>query len=167
MKHRTLFAVCLAILSTQALGEEGVKALLGFVPGEESGIPLPKRSHPFSTERVPTLSEKLNPFFPDLQLFIIAPENLISGVVGRKSMIDSESCDREFNALKGLIKKEWFPNLISGPTSGLYLQSNDGEMVAKLSCVHTDENPYPVLELIVEHTKTAQEHENRLRAFMR
>ncbi len=166
MKRVITIAIFLILFSMPLHADERIEELLGFSPGSELPITSVAKDTPLGMERVPALNSQLRRYFPDLQVFVLVPENTISGIAGRKAMPDRQSCKSELKGLTALLEAH-LPERYSGEESGWLFQVSSGEIVARAACIHSGNNPFPLLEMIVQHTNTANLHEKRLRAYTR
>ncbi len=154
MNRLNTAAIFLLLCSAPLHAEEPIEKLLGYLPGSESSITSVAKGAPLGMERVPVQNSKLKQYFLDLQLFLLVPENTISGVAGRKALSDRQSCVSELNGLLALLKAA-LPEQYSGEERGWQFQASNGAIVARATCSRSGNNPFPLLEMIVQHTATA------------
>lgn len=155
-----------SLIAGPASGEDQILKLLGFIPGGETIINTTDGSVPLNMERVPAFDSELKRYFPDLQLFLLVPEKRIMGIAGRKAMIDLAACENERGKIYDLLAKS-FKRPYHGNDKTWQFESDDGAMVAKVECTRIKGNPYPLLEMLVQHLELGEVYEQKLREYSR
>lgn len=164
MNKKYLIGLVLLALVRLSQADNSLGNLVGVVPGNVSTIPLASTSVPFTMERIPTTNKALAQVFPDLQIFMLVPENIISAVSGRRAMRSISACAEQRKEVLAIIQSI-FSRPYKGTSHEWELQATSGEYVAAVRCTRSGGNPYPLLEMHIAHPPTYDKHQSRLRAY--